>query len=175
MIEKLKIGISSCLLGSAVRYDGGHKRDQVLLDTLGLSVEWVPICPEVGAGLPVPREPMQLVGTLPLPRLVTITTRIDHTEQLKRWVEQALATLGEQHLCGFVFKARSPSCAVRDAEVVGQDGRPIGRGAGLFAVAVIRRFPGLPVEAEGELQDPDNRRRFLERAAAYRKIDARIL
>src|SRR5512143_1734368 len=105
----IKLGISSCLLGENVRYDGGHKLDHYLRDTLGQFVEWVPVCPEVECGLPVPREAMRLVGDPDAPRLVTRKTGIDHTERMTKWAGRKLAQLERQNLCGFVFKARSPS------------------------------------------------------------------
>ena len=113
MSEKIKIGVSSCLLGNAVRYDGGHKLDIYLRDTLGKLVEWVPICPEVEAGLTVPREPMQLAGDRAAPRLLTIQTGIDHTERVAQWAHARLVRLEKEDLCGYVFKARSPSCGVQ--------------------------------------------------------------
>jgi uncharacterized protein YbbK (DUF523 family) len=168
MTTKIKIGISACLLGKNVRYDGGHKLDPRLMDTLGQVVEWAPVCPEVEAGLSVPREAMQLVSGPDAPRLVTIETRIDHTGRMTHWVRRELVRISNQGLSGFVFKARSPSCGVRDAEIVTSSGRSAGRGAGLFAAAVAARFPALPVEDEGRLQDPVVRKSFLERAFAHR-------
>jgi uncharacterized protein YbbK (DUF523 family) len=167
MTTKIKIGISSCLLGRNVRYDGGHRLDPYLKDTLGQVVDWVPVCPEVEAGLSVPREAMQLVSGPDTTRLVTIETRIDHTGRMTQWVRRELAWLSGQGLSGFVFKARSPSCGVRDAEIVNASGRAA-KGAGLFAAAIAARFPALPLEDEGRLQDPLVRESFLERARAYR-------
>ena len=91
MHEKIKIGISSCLLGEKVRYDGGHKLDPFLRDTLGRYVEWMPVCPEVESGLPVPREAMHLIGDPGSPRLVTINSRIDRTNRVLRWVKRAMS------------------------------------------------------------------------------------
>jgi uncharacterized protein YbbK (DUF523 family) len=172
MTAKIKVGISSCLLGRNVRYDGGH-RLVPYLRALGRVVDWVPVCPEVEAGLAVPREAMQLVSGPDALRLVTIETRIDHTERMTRWVLRELDFLSDQCLSGFVFKARSPSCGVRDTETVTLSGRAAGRGAGLFAAAVAARFPALPVEDEGRLQDEIVRESFLERAFAYRRQPGR--
>ncbi len=161
--SKIKIGISSCLLGNNVRYDGGNKLDRFLIDTFGQTVEWVPLCPEVGAGLPVPREPMQLVGEAAWPRLITIETKRDMTDIIMRWAEGQLKRLDHEGICGFVFKARSPSCGVRDAGLFSPSGRSVGVRAGLFAEAVMSHFPSLVAEDEERLRDPVIRERFLAR------------
>jgi len=161
--SKIKIGISSCLLGNNVRYDGGNKLDRFLIDTFGQTVEWVPFCPEVGAGLPVPREPMQLVVEAAGPRLITIETKRDTTDIIMRWAEGQLKRLDHEGICGFVFKARSPSCGVRDAGLFSPSGSSLGVSAGLFAEAVMNHFPSLGVEDEERLRDPVIRERFLAR------------
>jgi uncharacterized protein YbbK (DUF523 family) len=107
--DKPSLGISSCLLGSNVRYDGGHKLDRYLSDVLGRHVHWVPVCPEVECGLGVPRESMRLVGDPASPRLITTHTGTDHTQRMERWARQRSAELEREDLCGFVFKSRSPS------------------------------------------------------------------
>ncbi len=170
MADDIKLGISSCLLGNKVRYDGGHKLDPYVRDTLGEFVQWVPVCPEVGSGLPVPREAMNLIGDPDSPQLVTILTGIDHTERIMRWVQEKLAELEKEGLCGFVFKARSPSCGVRDARIVAPSGGVAGQGAGLFAAAVVLRFPDLPVEDEDSLKDPTIRESFIERTFEYQRL-----
>ena len=103
--DKIRLGISSCLLGERVRYDGGHKHDAYLTDTLGPCVEWVPVCPEVECGLPVPREAMRLEGDPASPRLVVIRTRVDHTERMRAWAQRRVEELAAEGLSGFVFKA----------------------------------------------------------------------
>lgn len=162
-MDKLKLGVSACLLGETVRYDGGHKQDRFITETLGRQFELLPVCPEVECGLQVPREAMQLVGDARSARLITIGTRIDHTEQFLRWLEEGLHKVEEQHICGFIFKVRSPSCAVCDAELVAPSGEPAGKVPGLFARAVMRRFPLLPVIDEESLVVPAAREGFLER------------
>lgn len=166
MPNKIKIGISSCLLGNNVRYDGGHKLDLSLRDTLERIVEWVAVCPEVEAGLPVPREPMQLVGEAAKPHLITIETKIDRTDDLTLWAARKLKQLEKQGISGFVFKARSPSCGVRDAQLFSTSGDSLGGRAGLFAEIVMNLFPSLPVEDEERLRDPDIREQFLARLLA---------
>ncbi|MGE5173082.1 MAG: DUF523 domain-containing protein [Betaproteobacteria bacterium] len=166
MPSKIKIGISSCLLGINVRYDGGNKLDHYILDTFDRIVEWVPICPEVESGMPVPREPMQLVGNVVKPRLITIETRIDRTDELTRWIGSKLKQLEQAGLRGFVLKARSPSCGVHDAELFSISGESIGVRPGLFADAVMNRFSSVPVEDEEGLRDPRTREQFLARISA---------
>jgi uncharacterized protein YbbK (DUF523 family) len=163
MSKKIKIGISSCLLGNNVRYDGGNRLDTYILGTFGSIVEWVPICPEVESGMPVPREPMQLVGDVVKPRLITRETRIDRTAGLTRWIGIKLRDLEQAGLRGFVFKAGSPSCGVRGAELFSTSGTSIGVSTGLFAEAVMRCFPSLPVEDEEGLRDFGTRELFLAR------------
>ncbi len=166
MDGKIKLGISSCLLGNNVRYDGGHRLDRFLMDTFSPIVEWVPVCPEAESGLPVPREAMQLVGGRESPRLVAIDSRADHTEKLMRWMQVKLAEPDMAGLCGFVFKARSPSCGVRDAIIISFCGAAA-KGPGLFAGVVQRRFPGLPVEDEERLRDAAVREAFIEKISAH--------
>lgn len=162
-MNKIKIGISSCLLGENIRYDGGNKRDQYLMDTFGHIVEWVPFCPEVEAGLPVPREPMQLVGEAGRTRLIAIETKQDRTDVLTRWAERKLEQLEKKGIRGFIFKARSPSCGMHDAPFYSAAGEIVGAGGGLFAEAVANRFSSLPVEDEERLRDPNIKEEFLAR------------
>jgi uncharacterized protein YbgA (DUF1722 family)/uncharacterized protein YbbK (DUF523 family) len=172
---RLKIGISACLLGQEVRFDGGHKRDPFLTDTLGSQVEWVPVCPEVEMGLGTPREAMRLVrtgdGMVPL-RMVTTRTGIDHTEGMNRWAARRLEELArdEADLCGYVLKKDSPSCGMERVKTYGDAGMPERNGRGLYAAALMRRFPTLPVEEEGRLNDPRLRENFIERVFAYRRL-----
>ncbi len=160
----LRVGISSCLLGNPVRFDGGHKLDRSLRDTLGARVEWVPVCPEVEYGLPVPREALRLVGDPADPRLIAVRTGADHTAGMKAWAARRLDALGREDLCGFVFKSRSPSSGMRQVEVYPPGGgHPTRAGVGLFARAFMERFPLLPCEDEERLHDPRLRARFIER------------
>jgi uncharacterized protein YbgA (DUF1722 family)/uncharacterized protein YbbK (DUF523 family) len=167
--SKIPVGISACLLGENVRYDGGHKLDHYLRDTLGQFVEWVPVCPEVECGLPVPREAMRLVGDPDSPRLVTRKTGIDHTERMSKWAGRKLAQLERQNLCGFVFKARSPSSGMDRVKVYSESGSSFKTGSGIFAKAFKEHFPLVPAEDEGRLQDPDLRENFIERVFVYQR------
>jgi uncharacterized protein YbbK (DUF523 family) len=168
-VEKIKLGISSCLLGLAVRYDGGHKLDPLLMDTLGKYAEWVPVCPEVECGLPVPREPMGLAGNPRAPRLVTLHSNIDHRGRMLTWAKSRLEALREEKLCGFVFKSRSPSCALRGIALSAESGMPNVDGQGIFARAFMEKFPDLPVEDEVRLSEPELRKNFLERVSASQR------
>jgi uncharacterized protein YbgA (DUF1722 family)/uncharacterized protein YbbK (DUF523 family) len=168
-MKKITLGISSCLLGNNVRYDGGHKLDHFLVETLGQYVDWVPVCPEVESGLPIPREAMHLVGDPEEPRLVTIRTKVDHTARMKRWAKKRTAELGNEGLCGFVFKSRSPSSGMRGVKIYTDAGMPNSTGSGIFAHAFMKQFPLLPVEDEGRMHDPGLRENFIERVFVYRR------
>lgn len=161
--EYPRIGVSACLLGERVRYDGTEKGDPWIRDVLGRFVTYVPVCPEVEAGFPVPREPIRLEGDPAAPRLVSVETRVDHTARLARWMEGRIRTLERARLCGFIFKSRSPSCGLRRVEVHRERGRPLRRGRGLFARAVTERFPALPAVEEGDLAERAGRDHFVER------------
>ena len=166
--EILCIGISQCLLGDKVRYDGGHKRDNFLIEALGRHVEWVPVCPEAELGLGTPREPMRLVGDLQAPRLVTITTGTDHTDPMNGFARQRIRQLETLDLSGYVFKADSPSCGITQVPLFNQDIKT-NDGVGLFARAFIEYFPLIPIEEESRLQDLQAVNSFLEHILAYRR------
>jgi uncharacterized protein YbgA (DUF1722 family)/uncharacterized protein YbbK (DUF523 family) len=165
----LRLGISRCLLGDEVRFDGGHKKDSFLTDVLGRYVEWVPVCPEVEAGLGTPREAMRLVGNPQNPRLVTIKSGTDHTRALETLTTNRIAQLMELDLSGYVFKKGSPSCGIERVRIYNEQGVPSGNGVGLFARAFIEQFPLIPVEEEGRLCDPTLRENFIERVFCYRR------
>jgi uncharacterized protein YbgA (DUF1722 family)/uncharacterized protein YbbK (DUF523 family) len=169
MENKIKLGISSCLLGEKVRYDGGHKLDHYLKETLGQYVDWLPVCPEVEYGLPVPREAMHLAATAEGIRLVTSRTGVDHTYGMSRWAGQRLNELLKEGLCGFIFKSRSPSSGMRGVKVYNPSGIPAHKGVGIFAGAFMKRFPLMPVEDDGRLQDPALRENFIERVFVFRR------
>lgn len=165
----LRLGISRCLLGDEVRFDGGHKRDNFLTDVFGRYVEWVPVCPEVEAGLGTPREAMRLVGDPRHPRLVTIKSKHDRTEALETMTENRLDLLKELDLSGYVFKRGSPSCGVERVRVYTEHGMPSHNGVGIFARAFVERFPLIPIEEEGRLCDAPLRENFIERVFCYRR------
>ncbi len=164
MDSKIRLGISSCLLGNKVRYDGQHKYDSWLVEELGPYVEYVPVCPEVECGLPVPREAMRLVGAAENPRLLTIHSGRDITPQMLKFCERKIRDLAKQNLCGFVFKAKSPSSGMERVKVYPEKGGAAAKtGVGIFARAFMEAFPLLPVEEEGRLHDPILRENFIER------------
>jgi uncharacterized protein YbgA (DUF1722 family)/uncharacterized protein YbbK (DUF523 family) len=163
MEKKVRIGISECLLGHRVRYDGGHKRDRFLTDTLGQYVEYVPVCPEVECGLGVPREAMRLVGNPESPRLVTIRTQQDLTERMAAWARKRVKELEKENLCGFIFKSDSPSSGMERVKVYNDRGIPVKEGRGIFARMFMDHFPLIPSEEEGRLHDPKLRENFIER------------
>ena len=166
----LRLGISRCLLGDEVRFDGGHKRDHFLTEVLGRYVEWVPVCPEVEAGLGTPREAMRLVGSPHRPRLITIKSKEDHTQALEGMVDDRLDSLQKQDLSGFIFKRGSPSCGMERVRVYTVQGMPSHSGVGIFAKAFMGQFPLIPVEEEGRLSDPSFRENFIERVFCYRRF-----
>jgi uncharacterized protein YbgA (DUF1722 family)/uncharacterized protein YbbK (DUF523 family) len=166
MERKIKLGISTCLLGENVRFDGGHKLDRFLTDTLGQYVEYVPVCPEVECGLPVPRESMHLEGDLDSPRLVTSRTKQDMTERMVSWARRRVAELEKEGLMGFIFKSDSPSSGMERVRIYNEKGMPVKKGVGMFAKIFIQHFPLLPVEEEGRLHDPKLRDNFIERIFA---------
>lgn len=163
MVSKIRIGVSSCLLGNSVRYDGQHKHDHYITDTLGPFFEFVAVCPEVECGLTVPRESMRLVGDPNSPRLVTTRTEIDHTDRLLNWATRRVKELEKEDLHGFIFKSRSPSSGMENVKVYNNRGGFSGKSPGLFAKTFMAHFPVLPCEDEGRLNDPDLRENFIER------------
>jgi uncharacterized protein YbgA (DUF1722 family)/uncharacterized protein YbbK (DUF523 family) len=169
MTDHLKLGISACLLGQNVRYNGGHTRDHFLTDTLGQYLNYVPICPEVECGMPIPWEALRLVGDPENPRIVTSKTGRDMTAQMKIWAEKRLDQLEAENLCGFIFKSASPSSGAFNVKVYTQQGMPSKRGTGIFAKMFMDRFPLLPVEEEGRLHDPVLREDFIERIFVYKR------
>ena len=171
--EPIRIGVSSCLLGTKVRFDGGHKRSDFLVDTLGRFVEFVPICPEVEIGLGVPRETLRLVrdgDRACATRLVASQTGTDYTDAMNLYAEHRCAALGSERLSGYVLKKDSPSCGMERVRIYGSSGMPTRDGLGLFATALMRQYPALPVEEEGRLNDPHLRENFVERVFAYRRL-----
>lgn len=167
--HKIRLGISTCLLGQKVRYDGGHKHDPYLTKTLGVFVEYVPVCPEVECGMTIPRESLRLVGDVESPRLVTTKSGRDFTGQMQQWAKRRLEELEGENLCGFIFKSDSPSSGMERVKVYLNSGMPVKKGSGIFARMFMERFPLLPVEEEGRLHDPGLRENFIERIFVIRR------
>lgn len=144
---RIRVLVSACLLGARVRYDGGHKRNPVIVETLGRFFEYVSVCPEVGCGLPTPREAMKLAGDPAHPRLVTVVGGVDHTRKMHEWIRGKLKELKELDPHGYICKGNSPSCAID----------------GMFTTAFRKRFPRIPVEDEDRLENPVVRETFVKR------------
>jgi len=170
--EPLRIGISSCLLGNEVRYDGGHKRDRFLTDLPADFVEWVQVCPEVELGMGVPRPPLRLVREAGEVRMVEIDSRRDHTRAMERHSARRVGELRKLGLSGYILKRASPSCGMERVEIHRATGMPESSGRGLFAAALLDACPLLPVEEEGRLKDLRLRENFIERVFAYRRLRA---
>lgn len=168
-MEKIRIGVSSCLLGEHVRYDGLHKRDRYICDILGKFVSWYPVCPEVECGMPIPREAMRLVGDPENPKLMTNKTNIDKTPMMQAWIKGKMNQLDDAELCGFIFKAKSPSSGMERVKVYNAKGHPSKVGVGMFARAFMEKFPLMPVEEEGRLHDDLLRENFIERIFVYHR------
>jgi uncharacterized protein YbgA (DUF1722 family)/uncharacterized protein YbbK (DUF523 family) len=166
----IRIGISTCLLGEKVRFDGGHKRDSFLVDTFGRYVEWLPVCPEVDIGLGTPREPIRLARRGDEVRLVGVKSGTDHTDAMRAYAASKTEALATSDLCGYILKKDSPSCGMERVKVYDPNLSPAKTGRGVFAEALLQRLPHLPVEEEGRLSDPRIRDNFVERVFAYRRL-----
>lgn len=167
----LRVGISSCLLGQKVRYDGGHKQDRYLTDILGPYFEFVPVCPELEAGMGVPREAVRLVGAADAPRMIGVRSGEDWTERMNRHALKRVAQLEKLDLCGYILKKDSPSCGMERVKVYDPDGgMPDKTGTGLFARALLAGLTLLPVEEEGRLNDARLRDNFIVRVFAWHRL-----
>ena len=167
----LRIGISSCLLGDEVRFDGGHKRNSFLTETLAPCVEWVKVCPEVEVGMGIPRETLRLVAVDGDTRMITTRTGVDHTDAMRAYAERRTRQLEGSDLRGYVLKKDSPSCGMERVKVYG-NGAAVRTGVGTYAEILKARFPNLPIEEEGRLTDPVLRENFIERVFAYDRLRA---
>ena len=171
----IRVGVSSCLLGQPVRWDGGHKRNAFLVRQLDRFVEWVPVCPELESGMGVPRPTLRLARDGDGLRLLEACSGRDHTHAMQRFARRRVRELAKQGLCGYVLKRGSPSCGMERVAVYGKKGTPVRSGRGLFAERLLERLPLLPVEEEGRLEDPATRENFVERVFAYRRLRDRFV
>lgn len=164
---RIKVGISSCLLGQPVRYDGTHKHLRLATDSLSRYFDFVAECPEMGIGMGVPRKPIRLVGKPEAPRVVAVhDEKLDYTDALQQFGEVKAAEHSD--LCGYIFMKNSPSCGLFRVKVYQQNGYPAQTpGRGIFAKAFTDRHPLLPVEESGRLSDPLLRENFVTRVFAY--------
>ena len=173
----IRVGVSRCLLGEEVRFDGGHKRSRFVTDELARFVDWVPVCPEVEAGMGIPRPSIRIVqpaGTEDeaQQRLVETASGRSHTSAMQRLTRRRVKQLGQDDLCGFILKKDSPSCGMERVRVWSdsEKGGATRNGRGFFARVLLDQMPNLPVEEEGRLEDPRLRERFVERIFAYRRL-----
>lgn len=167
-LKTIRIGVSSCLLGERVRYDGDHKRDAFIADRLGAVFEFVPVCPEVAVGMGVPRPPIRLVGDPLRPRALGIDDPgLDMTAALTAFGRRMALEL--EDIDAYIFKSRSPSCGMARVKVYDGGKAPRAQGSGLYARQIMARRPLLPVEEEDRLADPELRDNFIERIFAYRR------
>lgn len=168
--EPIRIGISACLVGQPVRFDGGHKQDRFIVGTLSAHFEFVPVCPEVDIGLPTPRESLRLVRAGGDVRLVAPKSGSDHTDAMLRYADAKVDALRAMDLSGYLLKRASPSCGMERVKLYDANGVPAKDGVGLFARVLMERMPLLPVEEEGRLSDPRLRENFVERVFGYRRL-----
>lgn len=169
MAGAIRVGVSSCLLGQQVRYDGGHKRSDFVADILGARVTFVPVCPEVELGLGTPRPTLRLIRRGEDVRMVMADGR-DYTDSMRTYARRRVERLKDEDLAGYVLKKDSPSCGLARVKVYEETGIPSKSGRGLYAEALLERWPHLPVEEEGRLQDEALRENFLERVSAYHRL-----
>ncbi|KTD06927.1 YbgA family protein [Legionella jamestowniensis] len=166
MFQKIQIGVSSCLLGQKVRFDGGHKRDDYICDLLGKYVEFLPICPEIAIGMGIPRPAVHLEGNPENPRMVEIKNPDkDYTVRMQHYANDTMGLL--QNISGYILKSKSPSCGWRRVKVYQEKGQPLS-GTGLYAKVLEKHYPNLPIEEEGRLSDPRLRENFIERLFIYK-------
>ena len=171
MKEKIKIGMSSCLLGEEVRWDGDHKHDQYVRDVLGSYFDYVSICPEVDVGMGVPRETVALYGTLENPKMITKRSKTDWTKKMNHYTKDRIHELTKENLCGYVFKSKSPSCGIGKVPIYSEFGSSRMRhGSGVFASSFVKVFPLVPVEDEGRLHDPVIRENFIVRIFCFHRL-----
>ena len=168
-IYPVRIGVSTCLLGEKVRFDGGHKRDAFIVDVFGRYVEWVPVCPEMEMGLGTPREAIRLIQQEGGIRFLMYKSGVDHTEGMRTYAEKRIKALQNANLCGYVLKNNSPSCGMERVRIYNPSGIANRTGTGLFAGALMKAFPYLPVEEEGRLRDARLRENFISRVFAHQR------
>jgi uncharacterized protein YbgA (DUF1722 family)/uncharacterized protein YbbK (DUF523 family) len=170
--EKIRVGVSTCLLGESVRFDAGHKHDRYVTDVLGAHFEFVSVCPEVEAGMGIPREPVRLVRSGDEIRMLGVKSSRDHTDSMRRFAKRRVAALSGSGICGYILKKGSPSCGMERVRTYTAAGMPAPSDRGMFAAALAEAMPLLPVEEEGRLVDAVLRENFIERVFAYARVRA---
>lgn len=169
--EKIFLGVSACLMGYKYRYDGGHKKDEFLMERVSKFFSFIPFCPEVEIGLTVPREPLRLEIGEDRIKMVFVKTKIDITEKMESYSLKKVNIIKDMNLSGVILKKDSPSCGMERVKVYNAKGVPQKNGIGIFAKILIEKFPLLPVEEEGRLNDPKLRENFFERVFAYHRLN----
>jgi len=165
---QIQIGVSQCLMGDKVRFDAGHKREAFICNTLSQFFEFIAICPEVDIGLGVPRPPIRLIGDPKIPKLVSTNDESeDYTHIMKQYSQQKVTTL--KSVSGYILKSKSPTCGLFRVKVYQDKGVPSKTSRGIYAKILAEKYPNLPIEEEGRLQDPMLRENFLERVYIYRR------
>jgi uncharacterized protein YbbK (DUF523 family) len=149
----IRVGISSCLLGEKVRFDGGHKLDRFIADTLGQFFEWVPVCPEVAAGFATPRQAIRLEESGDDVHLRTVKTGLDLTERMNKYADTRARALAKEGIIGYILKSKSPSCGMERMRIYGSGDIPAKAGLVLIVEALLAILPDLPVEEEKPLSD----------------------
>jgi uncharacterized protein YbgA (DUF1722 family)/uncharacterized protein YbbK (DUF523 family) len=165
--RRITVGVSSCLLGQAVRFDGGHKRNSYITDALSQYFDFVPVCPELAIGLGMPRRTLRLVGGAEQPRAIISGSGTDVTTALAEYGARIARDLA--HLRGYIFKKASPSCGMERVKVYDNNDVAEKAGVGIYARALMQALPLLPVEEEGRLTDPLLREQFIERVYVYHR------
>jgi len=170
-VRPIRIGVSSCILGEEVRWNGGHARQRWVTDTFGQFVEYVPVCPEVEVGMGVPRPTVRLQSVGGEVHMVDPKSGVDWTSAMNRLSRRRVSEFADLDLCGFILKKDSPTCGMERVKVVHESGGGSSKdGEGLFAVALRQRYPHLPLEEDGRLNDAKLRENFVERVFAYRRL-----
>ena len=173
--EKIKIGVSSCLLGEKVRWNGDHKQDRYVLEVLGSCFDCVSICPEVDAGMSVPRETVSLYGTLEKQKMISKGSRTDWTKKMTRYKKGRISELRKESICGYVFKSDSPSCGIGKVPIYSEfSSSRMRQGSGMFASSFIKAFPLVPVEDEGRLHDQATRENFIVRIFCFHRLQSLV-
>ena len=171
MKNKIKIGVSSCLLGEKVRWNGDHKQDRYVRDVLGNYFEYIATCPEVDVGMGIPRETVALYGTLENPRMIGKKTQTDWTRKMNNYTKGRISELAKHDLCGYIFKSKSPSCGTGRVNVYSKFGSAkVRQGLGMFASAFTKTLPLIPVEDEGRLHDPRIKENFIIRVFCFYRL-----
>ncbi|WP_319543507.1 DUF523 and DUF1722 domain-containing protein [uncultured Pseudodesulfovibrio sp.] len=169
MSENVKIGVSACLIGEKVRWNGMHERDRYLSEILAKHVEFIPLCPEIACGMGIPREQLRQTDCAENIRLIGYESGDDLTQKMTDWADRVLPGLEKEDLNGFVLKPRSPSCGMRHAKIYSTTGKPPRLGSGFFARKLMTYASLLPIETSDRLQNPIVRENFIRRVFVYKR------